>query len=387
MLKLLLILLLVSVVGFGVASVFFKKITKWILLTISILSAAGAYFAYTAIDQPPVKDKTPAGKMEQPQTEEPKETSPEKKQTPSRQNPAPVEPLPPDEPQPVTPAPATPAPILVPPDKIISYQVVKGDTLSSIAVRADTTVLKIKQWNSLSSDTIYIGQLLKLYGTDVEPVVPATPVPVEPPAVPIPPAAPSVLISHGSLQQPKIALTFDAGSDAAGIQILDILKKHQVKATFFLTGKWAEKYPGYAKKMVEDGHDIGNHTYSHPDPVAITSEKFLEEIQKAEQAIKRASGKSPLPYFRFPYGSYNSSTLLTAGEAGYRYSFQWSLDTIDWQQPATEVIVSRIKTGASNGDVVLMHIGGINTPAAVDEVIPYLKAKGFQLVTVSELLK
>lgn len=392
MLYFLFVLLLVFVIGSGLASIFTQKRLRWILLLFSVLSAMGAYFTFATFEQPtPVDKKIPAPKIEQPQSEEPQETTPEEEQKPSPQEPTIAEPAP-NEPEPAAPILTTPPRIMIPANEVINYQVVKGDTLSSIALRSDITVEKIKQWNNLTSDTIYTGQILKLYGTEVEPAIPApraTPVMPTPPPPPVleKPETPSQLITHGSLQQPKIALTFDAGSDTAGIQILDILKKHQVKATFFLTGKWAEKFPDYTKRIAMEGHVIGNHTYSHPDPVTITSASLLQEIQKAEQAIKLASGKSPQPYFRFPYGSYNSTTLLTVGQVGYHSSIQWSLDTIDWQQPAIDVIVSRIKAGASNGDIVLMHIGGINTPAAVDQVIPYLKAKGFQLVTISELLK
>ncbi|MFL6555171.1 MAG: polysaccharide deacetylase family protein, partial [Bacillus sp. (in: firmicutes)] len=276
-----------------------------------------------------------------------------------------------------------PEPISVGANETVEYKVSKGDTLYSIANRADVTVEKIKQWNNLSTDDIFVGQILKLYGKDVEPKPSADPPKQDPP----PATASSVIISHGSLQQKSIALTFDAGSDAVGIGILDVLKKHKIKATFFLTGKWVEKYPALAKRIADEGHDIGNHSYSHPDAVKTTANAFKQDIIKAEEAIKKATGESPQPYFRFPFGSYNSAALKTAGEAGYPYSIQWSLDTIDWQQPTTEVIISRIKSGASDGDIILMHIGGINTPEAVDKVIPWLKDQGYQLVPLSILLK
>lgn len=166
---------------------------------------------------------------------------------------------------------------------------------------------------------------------------------------------------------------------------MDVLKKHKVKSTFFLTGNWADKFPQYAKRIADDGHEIGNHTYSHPDAIKTNSNIFKQDILKAEQAIKNATGITPQPYFRFPYGSYNDAALKIVGEAGYPYSIQWTIDTIDWKQPSVEVIVSRIQSGASNGDIILMHIGGINTPEAVDQVIPILKQMGYELVTLSEV--
>jgi peptidoglycan/xylan/chitin deacetylase (PgdA/CDA1 family) len=343
-----------------------------------------------------LSDPRSGGKIDQPKTEtptgpgpddgsDPVTEAPPKDQEPSTEIPPEDEDPPSEEPaenEPNDPEPDAPGEIIVRDNETVDYKVVKGDTLYSIANRADVTVEKIKQWNNLPSDNIYVGQILKLYGKNAEPKPPAEPPKQDPP----PTTASSVIISNGSLQEKRIALTFDAGSDAVGIGILDVLNKHNIKATFFLTGSWVVKYPSLAKRIAEDGHDIGNHSYSHPDAVKISATRFKQDIIKAEEAIKKATGTSPQPYFRFPFGSYNSAALKTAGQAGYPYSIQWSLDTIDWKQPTAEVIISRIKTGASNGDIILMHIGGINTPAAVDQVIPWLKSQGYQLVPLSVLL-
>ena len=161
----------------------------------------------------------------------------------------------------------------VPADKLIEYVVVKGDGLWSIATRASVKVENLKIWNGLGTDDIFIGQVLKIYGKDIAPLPPAPK-----PEIPVV-ASPSILVSHGSLAKKKIALTFDAGSDAAGISILDVLNKHNVKVTFFLTGKWVEAFPNYAKRIARDGHSIGNHTYSHPDALIIDNEVFKADIE------------------------------------------------------------------------------------------------------------
>jgi peptidoglycan/xylan/chitin deacetylase (PgdA/CDA1 family) len=372
----------------GVVSHLQKKRGKWlyfILSALSLIAFASMLFIFNwdlskpGINTPnPPVTETPANGNEGPGKENPSE------ETPPPENPTEEEPAdenPKDE-EPTNPPPAEPAKIIVPENGTVDYNVVAGDTLWSIAQRADLTVAKIKQWNNLTSDTIFVGQILKLYGKNVEPPPPQEPQKQETP----PTTETSVIITNGSLQQKEIALTFDAGSDAIGIAILDVLKKHNVKATFFLTGIWAEKFPSYAKRIAVEGHDIGNHTYSHPDAAITNTNLFVQDIIKAEEAIKRATGVTPRPYFRFPFGSYNAAALKAVGGAGYPYSIHWTIDTIDWQQPSVEVIISRIQSGASNGDIILMHIGGINTPEAVDRVIPILKSMGYNLVTLTELL-
>ncbi|WP_223587926.1 polysaccharide deacetylase family protein [Neobacillus bataviensis] len=379
---LLLFLIFTIFLVLGVISKIKRTAGKWIYFSLSAISFIGVLYmlffqTLNIFDQgKPIKSPTVETPVDSGQNNGP---VPGKEDPPVKENPPPETP---NEGKPDNPTPETPEKINVPADEIVKYEVVKGDTLYAIATRAEVTVVKIKQWNNLKSNVIYTGQILKLYGKNVEP-----PPPVEPPKQDPPPTtASSVLISNGSLQKKEIALTFDAGSDAAGIAILDVLKKYNLKATFFLTGKWVEKYPDLAKRIADEGHEIGNHSYSHPDAVKTSAAAFKQDILKADQAIKKATGKSPQPYFRFPFGSYNPLALKTVGQAGYPYSIQWSLDTIDWQQPSTETLVSRIKAGASNGDIILMHIGGINTPEAVDDVIPWLQVQGYQLVTLTELL-
>ncbi|WP_066253409.1 polysaccharide deacetylase family protein [Neobacillus drentensis] len=382
----LLIFLLFSIfLVLGVLSHVNRNRSRWIYYLLSIICLLGVVFLLFFGNWNTTSLRSGV-KVDLPTTEKPSTPRQDNGTNSGNENPPENEHPPAEEPseeEPSNPAPTPSEKIIVPENKTVDYKVVKGDTLFSIAKRANVTVEKIKQWNSLPSDVIYVGQILKLYGKNAEPIPPAEP----PKQEPTPTTASSVIISNGSLQQKKIALTFDAGSDAVGIGILDVLKKHNVKATFFLTGKWVVKYPSLAKRIADEGHDIGNHSYSHPDAVKTTTSAFKKDIIKAEEAIKSVTGRTPQPYFRFPFGSYNTAALKTAGEAGYPYSIQWSLDTIDWQQPASEVIISRIKTGASNGDIILMHIGGINTPAAVDNVIPWLKAQGYQLVPLSDLLE
>lgn len=260
------------------------------------------------------------------------------------------------------------------------YTVQSGDTLWKISQHFTVSVQEIKYWNKLPDDKIIVGQKINLSGP---------PIPIEEPIIkpePKPSPGPSALINKGNSNQKEIALTFDAGSDIAGIRILDVLKKHGVKSTFFLTGKFVEKFPDQAKKIVAEGHEIANHSYGHEDFTQISHEARLQSIQKTENVIQNILGIHKKTYFRFPYGASNQSALKSVGEAGYRYSIHWSIDTIDWQQPEASMIVERILSKASNGAIVLMHIGGNNTPEAVDQVLPLLKEQGYKIVTVSEVL-
>jgi peptidoglycan/xylan/chitin deacetylase (PgdA/CDA1 family) len=215
------------------------------------------------------------------------------------------------------------------------------------------------------------------------------PPPKRPDPLPTRPAGePSLLVSNGSRSCAKIALTYDAGSGADGASaILDTLKKHGVTATFFLTGKWVERYPDLAKRIASEGHEIANHTYSHPDLTKLSDDEVIAEIRKGEEAIKKVTGRETRPLFREPYGAFNENQRRLVRQAGYSYSIYWDNDTLDWQFPGVPTEVSRITTKSRNGSIVLMHLNVPDTATASDQAIPILRQSGFQLVTVSELLQ
>jgi len=170
----------------------------------------------------------------------------------------------------------------------------------------------------------------------------AEPEPQGPPApLPeVPAGEPSRLVVHGDRSCMQVALTYDAGSGAAGAEaILDVLKKHGVTVTFFLTGKWAEQYPDLARRIALDGHEVGNHSYSHPDLTTLSDEEVLRQIRDAEEAITAATGRPPAPLFREPYGAYSDHERRLVRQAGYSYSIYWEVDTLDWQFPPVEAIV------------------------------------------------
>lgn len=199
--------------------------------------------------------------------------------------------------------------------------------------------------------------------------------------------SPSVLICHGNTDKRQIALTYDTGfEDSETTEILKVLKKYQIRCTFFMTGFWVNKFPKLANKIVSEGHEIGNHSFDHPDMRKIPYNDMIKTIIDGEKAIKNITGiRTTL--FREPFGHWNDEVLKAVGEAGYKYSIYWSIDPIDWALPPMQVIVNKILSKAKNGGIVLMHIAGNNTAAATDRIIENLEARKYKLVTVSKILK
>ncbi|MBF7095562.1 LysM peptidoglycan-binding domain-containing protein [Alkalibacter mobilis] len=202
-------------------------------------------------------------------------------------------------------------------------------------------------------------------------------------------AADSQLVSRVNTTQKMMALTFDDGADGDSIpQVLQILKDHNVKSTFFVTGKAAEDHPTLIEDIFEAGHEIGNHSYSHPDFTKITASQIATELQKCDSLVVNITGKSTKPYFRPPFGYYNNDVLAAVGSAGYSKTIHWTVDTIDWRGDSVADITKRVMDKAGNGAIVLMHVGAgaVNTPSALPGIITNLKSQGYKLVTITELL-
>ncbi|HYF92256.1 MAG TPA: polysaccharide deacetylase family protein [Symbiobacteriaceae bacterium] len=219
-----------------------------------------------------------------------------------------------------------------------------------------------------------------------QPTEPPKPGPAKPlPDLPV--GAPSRLVVNGDRACKQIAFTYDAGSGADGAAaILDMLKKHGVTSTFFLTGKWVEKYPDLAKRIAAEGHEIANHTYSHPDLTKLPPDEVIKEIKGGEAAIKKVTGQDTR-LFREPYGAFNEAERRLVRQAGYSYSIYWDLDTLDWQFPPLETLVSKLTEKTQGGSIVLMHLNAPDSAKSSDRAIPVLRQKGYQLVTVSQLLQ
>ncbi|WP_243113695.1 polysaccharide deacetylase family protein [Desulfofundulus salinus] len=192
-------------------------------------------------------------------------------------------------------------------------------------------------------------------------------------------------IYQGSSREKEIALTVNVfwGEEYLP-QMLDILEKEKVQATFFIGGQWAEQFPGLTRKIHQKGHEIGSHGYAHPHPDQLSVSGNLQDIRRAEEVLVKITGERP-KLFAPPYGEHGPAVLQAAWEAGYR-TILWSVDTVDWQRPEPQVISSRVLEKAHNGAIVLMHPTA-PTVEALPVIIKELKARGYRLITVSHLLR
>ena len=188
-----------------------------------------------------------------------------------------------------------------------------------------------------------------------------------------------------------IALTFDDGPHPVYTeQILDILDKNGAKATFFVVGRNAESYPELIQREYTYGHEIGNHTYSHPDMNKISVDRAVEEILKTQNIIESITGKKP-ELFRAPGGVFSEELITNIEELECKpILWSWRQDTKDWCNVSVDSIVSGVVNNLQNGDIILFHdynVNGSPTPQALELLLPKLKSLGYSFVTVSELLE
>ncbi len=188
----------------------------------------------------------------------------------------------------------------------------------------------------------------------------------------------------------KIALTFDDGPGKQYTEeILGILDEYDAKATFFLIGENAERYPEIVKEESARGHEIGNHTYSHPNMRKLSPEKYGEEIEKTQTVLAEITGKPPV-LFRPPGGYLNNALVEKTAENGCTaVLWSWRQDTRDWANPSVEEVVGTVMEGLCDGDIILFHDFDAKespTPAALRLLLPKLRDMGYEFVTVSELM-
>lgn len=188
-----------------------------------------------------------------------------------------------------------------------------------------------------------------------------------------------------------IYLTFDAGYENGNTEpILDALKKHNVSATFFVVGHYLESSPELVKRMLAEGHTVGNHTYNHPDMSSISSmDAFRKEMEDVEKKYKEITGQDMVKFYRPPQGKYSMENLKMAQELGY-HTFFWSLAYVDWyqdKQPGKEEAFKKLLGRIHPGSIVLLHSTSATNGQILDELLGKWEEMGYRFGTLQELTK
>jgi peptidoglycan-N-acetylglucosamine deacetylase len=200
------------------------------------------------------------------------------------------------------------------------------------------------------------------------------------------PAAPRISFNFVHVDGPYIALTFDDGpSEKLTPKLLDLLAEHHIKATFFLIGQNVVDHPEIAAREAREGHELGNHSWSHPNLAKMSDENVRRQLRQTDDAIKQATGQRPT-LMRPPYGNLSTrQKQWIHQEFGYRIVL-WDVDPLDWKRPGPSVISNRILKETRPGSIVLSHDIHPGTIEAMHDTLNQLEEKGFKFVTVSQLI-
>lgn len=185
----------------------------------------------------------------------------------------------------------------------------------------------------------------------------------------------------------KVALSFDAAwGNEDTKRIMEILKKHEIHATFFMTGGWVESYPDDVKALYKAGHDLGNHSQNHKNMSQLSSAACEKELQEVHDKVKKLTGYDMF-LFRPPYGDYDDEVISTVCNMGY-YPIQWDVDSLDWKDYGVSSIIKTVTQHKhlGNGSIILCHNGAKYTADALEEMIKALQEDGYSIVPISELI-
>ncbi len=184
----------------------------------------------------------------------------------------------------------------------------------------------------------------------------------------------------------QIAISFDAawGNDDTE-HLINILAEYDVPATFFVVGAWVDKYPESVKQLSDAGHQVQNHSNTHPYMTKLGTEQMKNEIQSCNEKIAAVTGVTPT-LFRCPYGDYNNAVVDTVNGLGMN-CVQWSVDSLDWKDNATaDSICKRVTSKVCDGSIVLFHNDADHTPEALPSILKTLKEQGYEFVFISDLI-
>lgn len=185
-----------------------------------------------------------------------------------------------------------------------------------------------------------------------------------------------------------VALTFDAGNEGGGAapRLLDVLRERGIHVTFFLSGQWVAHNPELTQQMVADGHELANHSYTHPDFTTLSDQAIADELNATDAIVQEVAGVTTRPYFRPPFGARTRRVLSVAADAGFR-SVYWTLDSGDWLPRATGTsVLTRILRNVEPGDIVVEHVGADASADVLPDILDELHARGWAVGTVSQVL-
>ena len=182
-----------------------------------------------------------------------------------------------------------------------------------------------------------------------------------------------------------VSLTFDAAwGNEDTQQLIDILAKYNVKATFFVVGAWVDKYPDSVKALSDAGHEVMSHSDDHAHFASLSTDQIIQNLNKANDKIEKVTGVKPT-LFRCPYGEYDDHVIKSVNSIGMT-AIQWNVDSLDWKGLSADEITRRVTSKVVPGSIVLFHNAAKHTPEALSGIIEALIADGYQIVPVSEIL-
>ena len=186
-------------------------------------------------------------------------------------------------------------------------------------------------------------------------------------------------------EEKVLSISFDAAWGRANTEeILNILDRYDVKTTFFLVGFWAEKHPDLVRELVSRGHEIGNHSATHPHMASLSRAQIGEELRRCSDLVASITGM-PTTLFRPPYGEYNDDVVRVSREMGYE-CVQWNVDSLDWKNLGKENMVRQCTKNVNPGDIVLFHNDSKYILEALPEILEYYTQAGYKIIPVSQLL-
>jgi peptidoglycan/xylan/chitin deacetylase (PgdA/CDA1 family) len=264
----------------------------------------------------------------------------------------------------------------------------RGGRLFAVSALAATTVLGIStQAIGETTPPTGSGEPAPVAAAPMDPTPTTSPAPSTPPATTPPPVvkpAPKPAPEPVDCTKVKcVALTFDDGPGPYTTRLLAMLKKAKVHATFFSVGEMVAARPGVEKQIAKDGHEIGNHSWSHPDLPKLTTTAIESQLDRTAKQIAKATGHKPT-LVRPPYGAYTPRVRKLIGNE-HDSVVLWSVDPLDWKYRNSDSVYNRVTSQAKPGSIVLMHDIHGTTVAAVPRIIATFKARHYHFVTVSEL--